>query len=95
MKKCTFLLLNPYYLFLLCPVKIIFTKVYTMETTRPLQPTHTSRRRFFNKIEVYLYLLPALLFVGIFLLYPAVYTLYISFTDWDGLNEPSFIGLQN
>ena len=66
-----------------------------METTGPLQPTYTSRRRFFNKIEVYLYLLPSLLFVGIFLLYPAVYTLYISFTDWDGLNEPSFVGLQN
>ncbi len=66
-----------------------------MATTGSLQPARTSRHRFFDKIEVYLYLLPALLFVGIFLLYPAVYTLYISFTDWDGLNEPSFVGLQN
>ena len=56
---------------------------------------YPSRRRFTRKVEVYLYLLPALLFVGIFLLYPAVYTLYISFTDWNGLNAPTFIGLQN
>ncbi len=33
--------------------------------------------------------------VGGFLLYPAVYTLYISLTNWNGLEAPKFIGLQN
>jgi len=40
-------------------------------------------------------MLPAILFVAIFLLYPAAYTFYISFTKWDGLNPPEFIGLGN
>jgi ABC-type sugar transport system permease subunit len=66
-----------------------------MEATGSLQPAYPSRRNFISKIEVYLYIIPALLFVGIFLLYPAVYTLYVSFTDWNGLNAPNFIGLQN
>ena len=39
--------------------------------------------------------MPALLVVGVFLLYPAAYTLYISLTDWNGLTPPKFIGLQN
>ncbi len=38
---------------------------------------------------------PAIIFVVVFLLYPAAYTLYISLTDWDGLNPPEFIGLEN
>lgn len=53
------------------------------------------RNRFWMRAEPYLYMLPAIVFVGIFLLYPAAYTLYVSFTDWDGLNPPQFVGLQN
>ena len=53
------------------------------------------RHGLFSRFEPYLYLLPALLFVGVFLLYPAAYTLYISFSKWDGLNPPEFIGLGN
>ena len=51
--------------------------------------------RLWRRAEAYLYMLPAILFVLIFLLYPAVYTFYVSFTDWDGLTAPEFIGLQN
>ena len=43
----------------------------------------------------YVYLLPALVFVGVFLLYPVVRTVYISFTNWDGLTTPSFVGISN
>ena len=46
-------------------------------------------------LEKYLYLVPALAFVAIFLLYPAGDTIYISLTNWDGLNPPHFIGFQN
>jgi ABC-type sugar transport system permease subunit len=43
----------------------------------------------------YIYLLPMLLLVGAFLLYPALNTAWLSFTDSNGLNNPTFIGLQN
>jgi ABC-type sugar transport system permease subunit len=46
-------------------------------------------------LDAYLYLLPALIFVSVFLLYPAGYTVYVSLTNWDGLNPPHFIGLEN
>lgn len=59
------------------------------------RPVISTWRRFWPRAEPYLYLLPALLFVGIFLLYPAVFTFIVSFTNWDGLNSPQFIGLQN
>jgi len=48
-----------------------------------------------RRVEAYLYMLPAALFVIIFLLYPAAYTFYVSFTDWDGLTAPEFVGSQN
>ena len=48
-----------------------------------------------TRVEPYVYMLPAILFVAIFLLYPAAYTFYISFTKWDGLNPPEFIGFAN
>ncbi len=46
-------------------------------------------------LGAYLYLVPALFFVGVFLLYPAAYTLYASLTNWDGLNPPQYIGFDN
>lgn len=61
-------------------------------------PKHLPRRArkgVWQRIEPYIYMLPAILFVGIFLLYPVVYTIYVGFTKWDGLNPPQFIGLQN
>src|SRR5258708_32394655 len=54
-----------------------------------------SHRHWTARPPPYLYLLPAVLMVGGFLLYPAVYTLYISLTSWNGLETPKFIGLQN
>jgi multiple sugar transport system permease protein len=63
----------------------------------PAQVTNSSHARpgLFTRLEPYLYMLPAILFVAVFLLYPAASTLYVSFTDWDGLNPPEFIGLAN
>lgn len=46
-------------------------------------------------IVPYLYLLPALALVSIFLLIPMAYTLFISFTKWDGLTPPRFVGFSN
>lgn len=59
------------------------------------QPTPSTWHKTWERVEAYLYLAPALVIVGIFLLYPAVYTFYISLTDWDGLTPPEFIGFKN
>src|SRR5262245_60597234 len=41
------------------------------------------------------YLLPAVLFFGIFAAFPLVLVLYLSFTDWTGIGTPSFVGVEN
>lgn len=44
----------------------------------------------------YLYLLPALLIIGMFVLYPLIYTLYLSFFDWNMVAPTkNFVGLAN
>lgn len=43
----------------------------------------------------FLYLLPMVVLVCTFLLYPALDTTWLSFTNSNGLNTPSFIGVQN
>jgi raffinose/stachyose/melibiose transport system permease protein len=46
-------------------------------------------------IKPYLYILPAMAAYGVFVLYPALGSLMYSFTDWDGVSQPRFIGLSN
>lgn len=55
----------------------------------------TLARRLAQPLEAFLYVLPAALFVGVFLLYPMVDTLLQSFTRNDGITAPTFIGLRN
>lgn len=66
-----------------------------VDIATPKHHPRRARKGVWQRIEPYIYMLPAILFVGIFLLYPVVYTLYVGFTKWDGLNPPQFIGLQN
>lgn len=53
---------------------------------------HTSRR---NKLIGFLYLTPALLFVGVFTLYPFIQMIWVSFNNWSLITPPRFIGLGN
>lgn len=46
-------------------------------------------------LKPYLYILPAGLFYGVFVLYPSLASFWYSFTEWDGLSQPKFIGLDN
>jgi len=48
-----------------------------------------------EKISAYLFMIPAVVMVVLFLLIPAGYTVAVSFTKWDGLSAPNFIGLGN
>lgn len=43
----------------------------------------------------YLYILPAFLMFVPFVLAPFIHTVGLSFTDWDGLSDPAFVGLDN
>lgn len=52
-------------------------------------------KNFEQKIFPYLLLLPTMVIFGLFLFYPALNGLWISFTKWDGLNPQEFIGLDN
>ena len=55
-----------------------------------------SARRFrMGTLTPYLYLVPMVVMVGAFLLYPALDTIWISFTNWTGINAASFVGLLN
>lgn len=47
------------------------------------------------RIGPYLYIVPAILFVGVFLLIPMAYTVYLSFTQYNLISTPQFIGLDN
>ena len=43
-----------------------------------------------------LFLVPGLLFLGVFLIYPVINSVVMSFTNWNGFNNDfSFIGLDN
>lgn len=46
-------------------------------------------------IAPYLFMLPSLLLIISVFLIPMIYSIVISFTDWDGLSEFHFIGWQN
>ncbi|MCL6605179.1 MAG: sugar ABC transporter permease [Paenibacillus sp.] len=48
-----------------------------------------------ERIYGFLFILAPLLGLLIFTLYPMFYSIYGSFTDWDGLGQMNFIGLDN
>lgn len=56
---------------------------------------HRLRVRTREAIHGYIFMLPAILGLLIFLLGPIVASLYLSFTDYDLLTEPNWIGLGN
>jgi len=48
-----------------------------------------------NPLYGYLYLIPFLIFFGTFVVYPIFRGLQVSFTNWDIVNPPQFVGLAN
>ncbi len=43
----------------------------------------------------YLFILPSIIGFSIFVLYPMISSVYFALTKWDGITDPSFIGLKN
>jgi ABC-type sugar transport system permease subunit len=65
---------------------------------RPLRPSADSGAvsgPLATRLVAYLYLVPMLALVGVFLLYPAADTVWTSLTDSNGLDQAKFIGLDN
>lgn len=48
-----------------------------------------------NTWKNYLYLMPAVLFIGIFFITSIVFTIRTSFYEWDGITDMKFVGLEN
>ncbi|MFZ0544472.1 MAG: sugar ABC transporter permease [Candidatus Promineifilaceae bacterium] len=53
------------------------------------------RRIVRENLTAYVYVLPALIIYGVFFLYPAFRLILLSLQKWDGLKEPTFVGLGN
>ena len=54
-----------------------------------------SRSFRFSDVEPYIFLLPFLLTFVAFMIGPFIWMLYMSLTDWVGILDPEFIGLEN
>jgi len=46
-------------------------------------------------LSPYLYIGPHLILFAVFFLFPTLYGVYISFTNWDLIGDPEFVGLAN
>lgn len=61
-------------------------------TGRPQPPP---RRRRLPQLQSLLFVSPAVLLVAVLLYAPFLWTVYLSFTDYDGLGQPKWTGLSN
>jgi putative chitobiose transport system permease protein len=52
-------------------------------------------RRRWPEVTPYLFLAPALILIGVFILYPILSVIYYSFTEYDISRPPVWIGLEN
>ncbi|MEC0257445.1 sugar ABC transporter permease [Paenibacillus lautus] len=65
------------------------------------EPPKTTAKRKAGKLAVheamwgYIFILPVVLGLGLFYMAPSAASLFLSFTSWDGLTSPQFIGLDN
>lgn len=53
------------------------------------------RYRYRDGKIAYWLLLPAVVLLGIFVLWPAIYATYLSFQDWSFYKDPEFVGFRN
>jgi multiple sugar transport system permease protein len=60
--------------------------------SRRRRPTPTARRQ---RRAAFLFLAPACFMVAVYVVWPILSTIRLSFFNWDGMTEPTFIGLAN
>jgi len=54
-----------------------------------------NRYRYRDSWVAYLMILPVLVLLGVFVVWPAVYAGYLSFHDWSFYKDPAFVGWKN
>ncbi|MDQ0645999.1 multiple sugar transport system permease protein [Microbacterium natoriense] len=54
-----------------------------------------NRYRYRDNKTAYWFLLPVVVLLGIFVIWPAVYAGYLSFQDWSFYKDPEFVGIRN
>ncbi|AQP47694.1 ABC transporter permease [Tessaracoccus aquimaris] len=69
-------------------------------TTATARPERDARKRharyqYRDSKVAYLLLLPVVILLGIFVIWPAVYAGYLSFQNWSFYKAPEFVGLDN
>ncbi|MBP8291590.1 MAG: sugar ABC transporter permease [Caldilineaceae bacterium] len=69
----------------------------TAQLSMPPASRNTVKRRWLNQesVTALLFVLPSLIGFTLFYAVPAVRGVWISFTNWDMLRDPTFIGLEN
>src|SRR5690606_15061611 len=77
------------------------TQTMMTETEAMILPKGRDRRRRHNRYRfrdgkiAYWLILPAVVLLGIFVIWPAVYAAYLSFQDWSFYKDPQFVGWRN
>ena len=66
-----------------------------MQTTGRRDPSPVPWARLRNLLPGYAMLLPALILLGVFVVAPVAYGLYLSLLRWNGFEPPVFVGLDN
>lgn len=69
-------------------------------TTATARPDRDARRRqaryqYRDSKVAYLLLLPVVVLLGIFVIWPAIYAVYLSFQNWSFYKDPEFVGFEN
>jgi len=54
-----------------------------------------ARYRYRDDKVAYWFLLPLLVLLGIFVIWPAIYAIFLSFQDWSFYKDPAFVGWKN
>lgn len=59
------------------------------------QRQRRDRYRFRDNKVAYWFLAPVLVLLGIFVIWPAIYAIFLSFQDWSFYKDPEFVGIKN
>ena len=68
---------------------------HASDKSDPLTKLLAWLRRHQMSIAPIVFIAPALIMFSVYVIYPIVNSIWISFHDWDGIVEPYFIGLGN
>lgn len=76
---------------LIAQYPLVVRRSRSAATSRPLvRLPHVPR-----KYVPYLFLLPPLILYVVWIIAPTISTFYLSLTNWDGISEPTYVGLAN